>query len=244
MRLKAVTSLSHALVLLAVVACLVHSADAAATVHKRSVSSVVSGFKNFLAAVRNKVQADLIPDGSLVGNSSNTFLSNHFANLSPYHVRSETPPLSTDLPAGCSVDQVHLVHRHGNRLPIKFEEAVIETFSVALQFRLPLLQNLSNPLPAEWDFLRTQGWKNKVDFSEGLTDSGRRVVYQHGQECVVFLGAAQQSHSPLIALRSQLPQGVPWPVDVLHHLWSIAAGARVGPDVSRMDARERREIDI
>ncbi|CED84121.1 Multiple inositol polyphosphate phosphatase [Phaffia rhodozyma] len=101
-------------------------------------------------------------------------VKNHLGNLSPYF-SAPSNGYTTELPAGCVVDQVQLMHRHGSRFPLPTELPYIEAVFELLHEHHDLLANVSEP----FQFLKT--WKPTLG-EDNLTPMGRQELFNHGVE--------------------------------------------------------------
>ena len=105
-------------------------------------------------------------------------LEEHLGNLSPYFDAPIPAGLEAGLPAGCEVEQLSLIHRHGSRHPISQEIGTINALGW-------YINNQSWTEPArkvarEFDFLRENaGWRNTL-VTNDLSPDGRKQLFDHG----------------------------------------------------------------
>ncbi|POW02248.1 hypothetical protein PSTT_12010 [Puccinia striiformis] len=119
----------------------------------------------------------LEPNGTqqAAGDDPDFIVSRHWGNLSPmFSLPSNTFGIKTgpETPHGCSIDQLHLLHRHGARYPT--EDTLLPKFG-------KLIHNAQDngTFQATGDLSFLNRWKFKLG-SEVLTPFGRSQMFQLG----------------------------------------------------------------
>ncbi|KAL5482437.1 hypothetical protein ACEPAI_9031 [Sanghuangporus weigelae] len=105
-------------------------------------------------------------------------------NLSPFFTPKPAGGLvgglGTGMPEECSLEQVHLMQRHGSRQPLETEVVFTQNLSDVLN--APDVTSLldESTLPEEWSFVQgPERWSNVLG-SDNLTAVGRRECFDHG----------------------------------------------------------------
>lgn len=141
---------------------------------------------------------------SVFGDSFATL--NHLGNLSPYSKAPVPHGVSESLPADCTVEQVMLVRafafsfisfynlfgqmgRHGSRFPLSSELPYITNLTLKLAGASIAIQKAR--LPDSLAFLK-DGYTTSLGINN-LTSPGRRQLFDHGVECVVFSSCTDAS---------------------------------------------------
>lgn len=106
--------------------------------------------------------------------------SEHFGGTTPYQ-KLAPHPLPVDLPATCSIAQVHFHARHGSRNPTAGTFQSLATLGNELLSQLP---NLTISAGSPFEFLRT--WSLLFDPSqvEMLSAKGRQEMLQLGFDTI------------------------------------------------------------
>ncbi|KAJ7077123.1 phosphoglycerate mutase-like protein [Mycena belliarum] len=100
----------------------------------------------------------------------------HLGNLSPYADAPVPHGVSAALPAGCAVEQVMLMGRHGSRFPLSGERPYITNLTAKLARAADAVQKAR--LPKSMAFLK-DGYTSTLGVND-LTAPGRLQLFQHG----------------------------------------------------------------
>ncbi|KZP28916.1 phosphoglycerate mutase-like protein [Athelia psychrophila] len=108
--------------------------------------------------------------------SSLQTIYNNLGNLAPYHAAPTVPGIQADLPDDCTIDQLMLMGRHGNRFPLSSELPYIQGLVAQLANASAAIQKAR--LPSNLAFLKS-GYTTSLGTND-LTAPGRQTLFDHG----------------------------------------------------------------
>ncbi|EIN04060.1 phosphoglycerate mutase-like protein [Punctularia strigosozonata HHB-11173 SS5] len=108
--------------------------------------------------------------------SETTSVYDRLGNLAPYHQAPVPSGVHEDLPSDCTVDQVMLMGRHGDRYPLGSELVYIQGLAYKIGNATAAIKKAK--LPSDLAFLK-DGYTTKLGTND-LTAPGRQTLFDHG----------------------------------------------------------------
>ncbi|UZJ55137.1 hypothetical protein CBS101457_004457 [Exobasidium rhododendri] len=129
----------------------------------------------------------------------------HWGNLSPYYSSPLYPELQKHkiLSANCKIKQVHILHRHGARLPTDDVEEAAPYFG---QFLANLTSSNGDAISFDDPLQFLRDWKYDLGFNV-LTRAGTQQLFDSGVQSfyryAALYNASSQAHKPVVRSASQ-----------------------------------------